>query len=194
MVTKTAEIRWWSTEKSEMWDWFRENIWNDAEDIPDVRTDYYLKPSDGVTGVKWREGNLELKFRTARYELENGAMEGYLKESFPSELMLADLPSDGMISIKKKRRKRMASADRGLIQKMVEDIEEGCQIEFTEVEIDGSSVWYTICFEAFGQKGREKDILKETLGLFPLLETFFALENSCGYAAKLKMLASRSEH
>lgn len=189
MVTKTAEIRWWFSEKSKMWDWFQESIWKDAPKIPDVRTDHYFRPSHGETGVKWREGNLELKFRTAQNELKNGWMEVYLKESFPSELTLTDLPGDTIISVKKKRYKRMFASGYGLVENTFKDIEEGCQIEFTEVEIDRGLVYYTICFEAFGRKGREIDILKETLELFRLPQAIFSLENSCGYAAKLKMLA-----
>lgn len=186
MVSKSGEIRWWAKEKAEMWDWFQENVLKTRNLEPKQRTDYYLKSIDNRTTVKWREGNLEFKFRTSTREMPTGLMEEYLKESLPSELNRNILPVDAMIPVRKKRYQRIIRPSTGLITEADTFADEGCQIEFTEVRISNQKTIYSICFEAYSKSRAESAVLNETLNLFRMNEDFFSLENSGGFALKIE--------
>jgi len=191
MVNKTAEIRWWSSEKTKMWSWFQKNIWKSHEGEPEERTDYYFKTIGEGSGIKWREGNLEFKFRTSKCDLAVGALEVYVKESLPSELALIDLPTHEMVAVAKTRYKRITHPGRGFIQEGDTTIDAGCQMEYTEVKFDERQVLHTIGFEAFDENGGEVELLRKTLEYFSLTEEFFSKENSAGYVAKIKELTSK---
>lgn len=174
-----------------MWRWFQKNIWNNYRGHPDERTDYYFKTIEAGSGIKWREGNLEFKFRTSKCNLAVGALEVYVKESLPSELALIDLPTHDMVAVAKTRYIRITQPGRGFIQDGDTTIVAGCQMEYTEVKLDERQILHTIGFEAFDKNGGEVDLLKNTLRSFPLTEEFFSKKNSAGYVAKIKELTSK---
>lgn len=129
------------------------------------RTDHYLVfPGPGL-GVKFREGRLEIKQCLGRRAEQGwaGIMEHWAKWS--ADAAPDHLRGNGTWrAVRKSRRLLVLVAEgSGLIPAPSgADPGEGCNLEVTELETNGTRAW-TLGFEAFGASGREQ-LLELALG------------------------------
>ena len=176
MPFKSSEIRWFSTQKDALWE-FYETLPDEGEGTrePD-RTDYYLKSGTVTTGIKIREGNHELKVKCSDDEKWNcGVMEHWMKWSTSEEVNILNTVDDEFlgdwVAVKKKRFKKSYKIISGEKLEQVEGIfpAEGCGAEFTEIHLKRlKHPVYTFGMEAFSSSGRERENLVcaiEILGL-----------------------------
>ncbi|MDZ7720081.1 MAG: hypothetical protein U5K72_14800 [Balneolaceae bacterium] len=201
MIFKSSEIRWFSTGKEMLWN-FYVNLQEKGEGNrePD-RTDYYLNSHSINTGIKIREGNHELKVKCAEdEELDFGIMEHWIKWSRSEEKNILNTIDDSMlgdwISVKKKRFKKtykIISQDK--IEMSKEGFPaEGCGAEFTEIQIQGlEKPFYTVGLEAFSSSSRERDNLLSLINHLDLDFSSFDKKDSYGYPEFLKRLDRKSE-
>jgi hypothetical protein len=174
MPFKSTEIRWFSKEKHRLTEIFHQLPGSKMGVQEDERTDHYLRSNTVNTGIKIREGNHEFKVKTARdILLEYGHLEFWMKWSTDEkETILNAVDSDLLgdwVAIKKKRWKKTYQIDQHEKLKYVEKewVEEGCGIEFTEINIpERTQNWYTLGLESFSQSNAEKDNLLSALHAF----------------------------
>lgn len=156
-MESTAEMRWFWPGNGNDSD-FRALAQRLGLGPAQTRTDHYLVfPEPGV-GVKMREGRLEIKQRVGvRAEPEwAGIMEHWVKWS-------ADAAPDHFRgngtwrAVRKSRRLLvLVPGEAGLLPAPSgSDPGEGCNLELTELEMDGTRAW-TLGFEAYGAFRREQ--------------------------------------
>jgi hypothetical protein len=190
---------------------------------PRTRTDWYAFPCDKRSGVKIREGNYEVKLQSRNLgefapDVPNipdmqseqpagiGRLEEWQKWSVP--FPLGDIPSKpvlagaGWVPVEKTRRMRLFSVKEGSVRDISADtsirIENGCQVEYTELCAKGEK-WWTIGLEAFGRPELLTENIRTAANHFfaTLMREVeddlrgFELKNSYGYPAWLKVLDSQ---
>lgn len=168
----SAELRlWWKGERpAEVERWF-EAASAIAPGLPAERTDQYLDdPEKGELGFKLRGGaRAEVKLRVA----QRGAMGWLGTVEIWAKASASALRFDGpILEVRKRRRLRMFVASSGGVEELeVGEGErlrsgpapvQGCNVEFTAVEVSGSR-WWTLGLEAFGELDSVEDILKATV-------------------------------
>lgn len=190
---KSKEIRWFSNSEDEaISKWFEENGF--SFENANARTDYYLPLKDqDDTGIKLREGNIEIKQLISRSEKEKlvksvkGYFENYIKWSFTSaedDPLFREIIEEEKyhwLGVRKERIgfKLKENQNGSIIRvKMDEYLEYGCQVEYTRLKIK-NELWYTLGLEWFGDKELKFD--------FSLLNKIFGNQrlkgkNSMGYA------------
>ncbi|MGV2828081.1 hypothetical protein [Myxosarcina sp. GI1(2024)] len=150
-ASETIEIRWFESGEvpAEVESWFLSDCLQDTTGEPEARTDFYLYlPESTTVSCKWRQGNLELKWRQAqRGEREfgdavwSGRVERWYKslegESIAQNQLARFVPSKFWIGVRKQRQQREESGVSG---------------ELTRLEID-SQLWWSIAFEAIDGDG-----------------------------------------
>ncbi|MDX1531338.1 MAG: hypothetical protein R3362_07415 [Rhodothermales bacterium] len=153
----TAEARWFveGALPEEVVRWFAA-VAGDAE--WEERTDRYVRPSgpDGL-GVKWRQGNAEVKRRActvgeeALHERVTGRVERWRKWSFPlAERAALTEPGGDWVDVAKRRKVRDFAGE-GAVRRVDAGAwsPAGCSLEVGEVRV-GERTWWSVCFEAFG--------------------------------------------
>jgi hypothetical protein len=193
----SAELRWFSPlieRKAELLAWFHQ-----ADTLPlvekdevapsmpyvkaeAVRHDHYLcLPCSDVTGVKQRDGKLEIKSLVAgprpwaAHGL-TGRTDQWVKWSFDGkekyfrETLAAKLNGSGKwAAVEKTRYLQKYSCASGEM-KLVSPEDRptsGCNVELTVIKVDaGVSQWLTLGFEAFGEPGDTFKLLHDTLNEF----------------------------
>lgn len=204
----TVETRWFyrGAIPPAVADWYHSGY---APEVQPTRTDNYLQPDPpGSTGIKLREGRLEIKQRVRQYgvtcfhERACGEVEHWQKSSFeaetgPGALMALVRPGATWIAVQKARelrRYRVLDAPTGeaaTVEAMavVDYAERGCSIELAEIEVH-SEPWWSLAFEAFGP---ENTLLENLIavaqhafaaGTVPAMEA----SHSFGYAYWLTIL------
>lgn len=170
MIFHSAELRWFSKKKALLWDMFVQAVPTGTGIEEPVRTDFYLKSPSVSTGVKVRQGNHELKVRSAIIENKLGKIECWTKWSYPEErTLLEKIPSKMLKDWTKVTKKRWIKKyellpDGELTPITTRRVQEGCGIEFTELEFAKSAEkWYTIGLEAFSAEGIEAENLIFTI-------------------------------
>jgi hypothetical protein len=146
-----------------------------------LRTDeYLLVPGCDTTGIKQRQGRLEVKSQVAGPRPftvgdVTGRIDQWVKWSMkPSGNIAlpleADLHQSGpWINIGKKRYTQKYSFDQGPLSAVSPDAwpDTGCNIELTLLETqEGPGSWTTIGFEAFGPPGRVMAMLDDSIRHF----------------------------
>lgn len=199
---RSKEIRWFSVKESkDIIQWFASQ--GNSFDTAGSRIDHYLPHlrNDGI-GFKLREGNVELKHLTSKPEKARispsaeGFMERYIKWSFNtaendelSEKIIRE-NEYGWIEVKKERMgikiRESEAGNRNWVD-IAEEIPNGCQLEYTRIEINDKEAYYTFGLEWFGEPEIELEpaFIAEILG-----DTEFNFEESMGYAEFLNNLAS----
>ncbi|MDX1418885.1 MAG: hypothetical protein R3181_02865 [Rubricoccaceae bacterium] len=118
------------------------------------RTDRYVRTAATDLGVKWREGRVEAKRRTATLgearlaDEAAGRVERWRKWSYPTDE--AAPATDDWVAVHKRRMNRPFAVEDGVRPIESEaDAEAGCSLEVSEARVAGA-VWWSICFEAWG--------------------------------------------
>jgi len=134
---------------------------------PPPRTDrYLLLPGRDDLGIKLREGQLEIKGRTAELGRHRvgaravGEAEAWCKwslapEEVPEALRILDADPDLGLPIHKDRSLRRLVAGESGVRSAPLDLLEGCQVEVTALETP-FGVWWTLGLEAL--VGPEPDL------------------------------------
>lgn len=197
---KSREIRWFTDhEEVSITKWFEGHGQSFQDSV--ARTDHYLPQHKKDTGIKLREGMVEIKQRQGKPQQAaicpnaNGYFEEYVKWSF--KIAESDPLSEAIISENKYGWTKVRKTRLGLKLTMKEqkpelvDITEqvpyGCQLEYTRVQVLGKT-WYSFGLEWFGEKFIKvnPDLISEILGNHKLL-----LKDSMGYAQFLDNLRSK---
>ncbi|MDR9364434.1 MAG: hypothetical protein RI575_03770 [Balneolaceae bacterium] len=189
MIFKSSEIRWWSTDKDILWEFYEKLPEKGEGNREPDRTDYYLQSYTINTGIKIREGNHELKVKRAKdEELDFGTMEHWIKWSTSEERNILNTVDnqllDDWISVKKERFKKTFKI---INQNEIEYIKEGfpaegCGAEFTVIQVQESKkTIYTVGLEAFSSSNRERENLLSLIEQLGLDFSSFRNKDSYGY-------------
>lgn len=170
----TVEVRWFFAREDTRFDavrrWFLSSVTGAARSpqdpsIWDERTDVYLLlPGADDMGVKWRDGQLQLKGRTASLGAQplgnrhHGVVERWIKWSYPElpaayQQLFADGGHPGLttVPVRKRRALRRLRLDThtgaALDVRADEYPERGLGVEFTELVLRGRA-YGTLGFEA----------------------------------------------
>lgn len=194
---KSKEIRWFSkTEDPGISKWFETHAYIFENTTP--RTDYYLLLKDQKnTGIKLREGNIEIKQLISRSDKEKlvkkvkGYFEHYIKWSFNSaedDLLMQQVIEEekfNWIAVRKERigYKLKENENGSIIKVKLDEFPDfGCQVEYTRLKIK-EEIWYTLALEWFGDEELQFDlsILNQMLS-----ENKLKAKKSMGYAEFLQ--------
>lgn len=196
MIFKSSEIRWFSKDKELLWE-FYENLPETGEGTRESdRTDYYLRSGTVNSGIKIREGNHELKVkRNPDEELDFGMMEHWMKWSRSEERNILNTIDQKMLGdwvpVEKVRFKKSyeVTEGEGLRYLSGEFVDEGCGAEFTELRLGKlEQPLFTVGFEAFSAKNRQKENLLNTLKILDVDLSIFKNLDSYGYPQLLEGL------
>jgi hypothetical protein len=196
----TAEVRWFFRDEP-----FPPSLLFDTSNAPSQRTDWYA-PAGEHSGVKFREGRLEVKLRVASlgeraFKGARGHVEGWQKWSV--EMPLGDRPSEkllhaaGWIGVTKLRHLRTFAIDGTAICQLDRLGGSGVQLEWTKLTVCGENVseqtWWTVGFESSGppvELDRNLTLVADHVFASNHLPAIFRGNNSCGYSHWLGQLES----
>ncbi|NBC67274.1 MAG: hypothetical protein GVY07_16655 [Bacteroidetes bacterium] len=201
MIFKSSEIRWWSTDKDILWEFYEKLPKKGEGNREPDRKDYYLESHTINTGIKIREGNHELKVKRAKdEELDFGMMEHWIKWSTSEERNILNTVDnqllDDWISVKKERFKKTYKI---INQNEIEYVREGfpaegCGAEFTKIQVQESEkTIYTVGLEAFSSSNRERKNLLNLIEQLDLDFSFFRKKDSYGYPDFLQRYDKKSK-
>lgn len=153
-VFYSAELRWWGK------GYLPQNITTALKRLPFTdqppRLDQYLRQQSILSGVKWREGALEVKSMVKDPVDLPGKDNLYGPVTFWEKWRLpATLPLSGeqWLPLHKYRSVAMLGPDGNwLLQPPAVSLLQACQMEWTKVEYRGKTYW-TIGLEAFASDG-----------------------------------------
>jgi hypothetical protein len=153
----TAELRWFVNgriplEPKKFIQSHKPELWTSES-----RTDEYIVfPNSKSVGIKLREGNLEIKSWVGELgSVQVGGSDYRIHSWEKLSVPVQGWSSDELETIsadKARRVTRFVSGKSGIKQYSPEkEVPEGCDVEISEVEINGQSFW-SLCFESFGPK------------------------------------------
>ncbi len=203
MMLHSAEVRWFLLGSVPI----QTVYWFDPTSSlsPEERTDRYLVfPGCESVGVKVRQGNFEIKALRGAAETTwfpgsvSGRTDCWVKWSYngpAAEAWIETLAgeSEGWVDVAKVRWQRRFALEAGHPVETTTDTwpDEGCNVELTRV-LARSQEWWSLAFEAFGEPGRVREILRRVGVYFfvsqPPLDSFLVV-NSCSYPTWLAGLA-----
>ncbi len=185
----SAEIRWFFEGEvpTPMVDWFTRG--HEVRDEPERVDEYLALPGCETTGVKLREGRLEVKARTAGPVAMalpggyGGRREGWVKWSLAPDQggalpqAVAASGDDWVLVSKRRRLRKLATGDRGVLEVDPADagLPAGCQVELAALRVlgparrpavagpperPGGEPWWSLSFESFGEIARLVDQLE----------------------------------
>jgi len=201
MIFKSSEIRWWSTDKDILWEFYEKLPEKGGGNREPDRTDYYLESDTNNTGIKIREGKHELKVKRAKdEELDFGIMEYWIKWSTSEERNILNTVDNQLledwISVKKKRFKKTYKIINQNEKECIKEgfPAEGCGAEFTEIQIKGlEKSIYTVGFEAFSSSNRQRENLLNLIDQLNLDFSCFRKKDSYGYPEFLQRHDQKSK-
>lgn len=171
MVADSLEIRWFQKGSipQNIKEWY---LKINAQPIEKpARKDYYhYQLAGGTLGTKLREGMIEVKQLKGKGEMIaladgklTGSLESWRKWSFKlaeSGDYLQTVGSQDWLEIEKKRLLSRYAVENNKVIALGadEDATNGCEVELTEITFN-KKIWWTICFEAFGQANMIKNNL-----------------------------------
>jgi len=194
----TLEVRWFIPQKG----FARPDTFERVAPAP-ARVDWYA-PGNAASGVKLREGNLEVKLLLAEHgvgEFANGSCRGAV-QSWDKWIYRNDVQSPptaealqqaGWIAVEKQRWLIKFENRGGNMVSVDVDQPGGCQVEWTEVQVAGTP-WLTIGLEAAGEAATLNVSLEQTANLvLPALSEQLPLDesHSLSYPQWLEGLAKR---
>jgi hypothetical protein len=167
----------------------------DANTEVQRRTDWYIMPSHRHSGIKLREGKLEIKLLNNHHGLRDmsplvGSFESWTKwsldcpaEELPGDQQLAEV---GWLAVQKTRYLQRYEVDAGGILPSPTRPVNGCEFEFewTELLVNDQRSW-TVGFEAVGRAEQREQNLRQVAAHICRrggLLTSFDAEHSFGYA------------
>ena len=194
----TYEVRWFYSgnipENLEFW--FKQNCLLSPTKLPEKREDVYLyTPECDYLGIKLRQGGLEVKWRYPAKTLVNSGslIEGNVEKwkkwrcsDFSGESFSSEQIGDNPVWVKVNKVRKSPKAVLTDI-----DIDNGCSLELTNVEINGNK-WWSVGLEAFGEDCNLKDNLYATAAfVFNNYDSFpLQVTNSYSYPSWLKLAVS----
>lgn len=195
MPFSSSEIRWFSEEEKVFRQFFDELPGNGDSAEP-TRTDYYLRTDSFDTGVKIRDGNHEVKVKTAINEtLDYGVIEHWMKWSVSeSQNILTVIDHELLndwVEVRKIRFKKNFNLNSGLLvfEPSGNFLKEGCGVELTTIELPQlHKTFYTFGLEAFSSQNRCRENLLLTLNNLNADFSRLQDELSCGYPQWLSTL------
>lgn len=193
---RSKEIRWFkSFLDAPIEEWFARH--GQHFDQTEARTDFYLPSDREDITIKLREGNVEIKRRLA--EPQQGALlsdkEGLFelwekwsfnaaKEDKLSSLIVEKNPYGWIETVKTRIGVKVQQDSNGSLKilPIKSFVENGCQIEYTLLQIGGKQV-YTFALEWFGvpELALSSELINDIVGSVSL-----NAEDSMGYGAYLK--------
>lgn len=168
----SAELRWFERGgvPNAIAQWFQREL-GDYLAPAEERVDVYLYlPACEYTGIKLRQGRLEIKWRKAELGILRfgDTVEGkaekwgkWLCEDPTQESFQPQVGGESWVSVNKVRSQRRYQVLPDELIKAVpvtESIAQGCTVELTQLGINSNN-WWSLCFEAFG----EDDCLMDNL-------------------------------
>ncbi|MFE4105582.1 hypothetical protein [Almyronema epifaneia] len=194
----TTEIRWFQLgdPPRSLTDWFYSEALGSVRPTSATREDCYLVlPHDTFLGVKFRQGNLEVKWRQAELgqiqlgETWTGQLERWLKWSYAEAAdcqnspLQAYLQSGGWVSVKKTRSQRIyqIQAEQVIPVEALPPGDRGCSLELTCLEANHQR-WWTVGFEAEGNPQQSLQALRLTLVWLSVTANLPPLEQLASYA------------
>ena len=162
----TAELRWFFDRPLP----FAENLAGLPIGEPTERQDYYLLDSGERRGVKWREGNLEIKQQVGEAEVcEADYLTGYLERWTKWSFALADQEAfgadDHWLEVTKRRQLVSFSYDPPTHRVSLTSDSESkhrCELEYTHLTVAKDS-YYTLGLEASGEPASLRACLVQTV-------------------------------
>ncbi len=185
----TAELRWFFDHPLP----FDEVFVSFPISEPTQRQDHYLLGSGERLGVKWREGNVEIKQQQGEAEIfaeqaVAGNLEQWIKWSFALENKETFNDDSHWLAITKRRRLLTFAYDahRHTVSPVAEPEGENlCTLEYTHLTVAGSDC-HTLGLEATGEPTRIKSSLVQTIAYLSERVHFeklgLAQKNSNNYA------------
>lgn len=163
MLDSSAEVRWFGQGEipPALGGWFVDGLGGAVYDEPS-RIDVYLTPAAGNQGIKWRGGRLEVKWRTRSFGVQYfgasivGNVEQWCKlgATFDADGGLDEVAGDtAWIAVEKRRTTRKYEVQHSTVLAVDPTTRPsaGCNVELTRLLLAGKP-WWTIGFEAFGEK------------------------------------------
>ena len=185
----TAELRWFFDHPIP----FDEVFASFSVSEPTERQDHYLLGSGECLGVKWREGNVEIKQQQGEAEVfAEQAVAGYLEQWTKWSFALEDkqalsFDSHWLAIIKRRRLLTFAyDAHRHTVSPVTESQGENlCTLEYTHLTV-AEGDYYTLGLEAAGEPALIKSSLVQTIAYLSERVHFeklgLAQRNSSNYA------------
>ncbi|MBT8108991.1 MAG: hypothetical protein KJP17_12180 [Gammaproteobacteria bacterium] len=179
-VFRSAEIRWFFEGEGNVAIEQRLLQSQLAERQPARVDEYLLLPGCTSTGVKTREGRLEIKSQTRPSELQRyservtGYRDSWIKWSraIPGTAGLPGCSDDDerWLPVKKRRALRLYSLEGAQPVETAPGgplLGAGCQVEYSQIEVSAggahaAAAWWSFSLEAFGQPGSAEDNLDAT--------------------------------
>lgn len=170
---QTMEVRWFQPESipPSVSTWFQQI--HPKSFVEPGRVDHYLLVNDADSlGIKLRQGRIEVKQRCGEFgairlhRRVRGVVEQWQKWSFGLvgsgyDFSHQPVPAAGWVGVHKERwlLTFRLTHDRQVVPAKLDAPGPGCDLELSQVKA-GSNVWWSLCFEAFGQQVAS---LEETL-------------------------------
>lgn len=193
----SAEVRWFLKESvpSQIVGWFKGG--DIAAKNEGARWDIYFNlPGNDNLSIKLREGKLQIKQRKAELGFQRwrddveGRVEEWVKWSFTldnnnREFPDLSTPDGAWVSVKKSRwlkKYEVTMKDEVKAVDADHQIDQGCNIELTEILVNGQT-WWSLGCEAFGKAGRVEKNLRLVLARVLSDQQFPSMraEHSYGY-------------
>lgn len=205
----TYEVRWFYAgnipENVEYW--FKHNCLLSPIKVPEKREDVYLYlPKCDYLGIKLRQGALEIKWRYPQSNairfgsLIEGNLEKWKKwrclDSTEETFQLAQIGDNPIwVRVAKVRYSQLYQVTANTAKPVstdtdIDDVDNGCTLELTNVEINGNT-WWSIALEAFGEHSKLKSNLQLTADFVFRDYNIFTLqvENSYSYPRLLTVIS-----
>lgn len=149
-----------------------------------TRIDHYLRnEASTLFGVKWREGNLEVKGLVDSMTNEGVHMETWEKNTISSNATMEK--ADNWISVTKKRWLQLFNKNLQLLSQLPEGEKLYCQMEVSNIEVMGEA-YYSFCLECGGGSSESRvRLLSSCLQMFtdelPQLAGILYAQKPCSY-------------
>lgn len=186
----TLELRWFLRKPP-----CPREVWFGARDPSPLRVDWYAFPCDARSGVKVREGRIEVKLRLEECgDFAWGGVCGRLERWSKSSVALppSEIPQErhlagaGWKAVVKTRWQRIFELESDTLceTQVLDRSRVAVQFEWTELAVASGASWWTIGLEAYGDAAGQDRILRLAAAeLFSLVRSPAGLTRdvSCGY-------------
>ena len=160
-----------------------------SSEADESRVDHYAL-SHPQCGMKYRQGNLEVKLLTQDLGIRNfqqrqGRLQQWQKWSYSDweNPTVGQLENTGWIAVEKRRSQVFYAVDQDDVRPSSAMLAHGCALEWTTVSV-GNETWLTVGIESFGLGDHADDLLCRAIDhLLPRLpeKLTWTKENSLSY-------------
>jgi hypothetical protein len=173
----TAEIRWFwpDTPPQEFHGWFvGAGAFSAVTGPTEIRVDEYLRDPDQTSlGIKKRgHGDVEIKALISRRDknLDFAGCTSPIEHWAKWACRTLDLDNLPLIRLEKQRWQRSFSVHAGTVSELATSSnsvtrQSGCDAELTLLKGPDMALWWTLCFEAYGEMHEVEAVLSRTVSL-----------------------------